>query len=126
MELTEGQTRIALASKDVEQPRTGARRFVACSECPNSERRGPSSVSTISDQEGMAVTRARAEVYRRRAQECFDLARKISLETERAVIVDIAQTWLRLAEQQEMLHAQLTEQPQQQEQTQPKDDDKKE
>jgi hypothetical protein len=53
--------------------------------------------------EGMAVTRARAEEYRRRAQECFDLARKISLESERAVVLDMAGTWLRLAEQQETL-----------------------
>ena len=74
----------------------------------------------------MAVTRARAEEYRRKAQECLDLARKISLERERAVIVDIAQPWLRLAEQQETLHPPLTEQPQQQQQTQPKDEDKKE
>ena len=63
-----------------------------------------------------ALTRARAEQYRRRAQECRDIARQISLETERAVI--LAETWLRLAEQQE------TEQPQQQQQIQPKADEK--
>jgi hypothetical protein len=74
----------------------------------------------------MAVTRARAEEYRRKAQECFDLAREISLESERAVVLDMAQTWLRLAEQQEKLQPPVTEQAQQQQQTQPKDDDKKE
>ena len=47
------------------------------------------------------MTRARTEEYRRRAQECFDVARKISLERDRAVILDIAQSWLRLAEQEE-------------------------
>jgi hypothetical protein len=39
------------------------------------------------------VTRARAEDYRRRAQECLDLARAISLERERAVLIDMAQNW---------------------------------
>jgi hypothetical protein len=47
------------------------------------------------------LTRARAEEFRRKAQECFDLARKISLERDRVVVLDIAQSWLRLAEQQE-------------------------
>jgi hypothetical protein len=35
------------------------------------------------------MTRTRAEEYRRKAQECLDLAPKISLERERAVILDI-------------------------------------
>jgi hypothetical protein len=77
----------------------------------------------------MAVTRARAEDYRRRAQECLDLARAISLERERAVLIDMAQNWLRLAKdqdaQEEIIQPPVTEQPQQQ-QIQPKDDDKKE
>jgi hypothetical protein len=81
----------------------------------------------------MAVTRARAEEFRRKAKECFDVARKISLERDRAVILDIAQSWLRLAEQQET--QEITPPPavgqpqaaaQQQQQTQPKDEDKKE
>jgi hypothetical protein len=75
----------------------------------------------------MAVTRARADEYRRRAQECLELAPKISLEKERALVLDIAQNWRRLAEQQEKLQPPLTEQPQQQQQqAQPKDDDNKE
>jgi hypothetical protein len=83
----------------------------------------------------MAVTRTRAEEYRRRAQECLDLARKISLERERAIILDMAQSWLRLAEQQEAQEENpsppaVEQQPlaaaQQQQQVQPKDEDKKE
>jgi hypothetical protein len=77
----------------------------------------------------MAVTRARAEEYRRRAQECQELAPKISLESERAVVLDMAQTWLRLAEQQETLgeiiQPPVTEQAQQEQQVQPKDEENK-
>jgi hypothetical protein len=72
-----------------------------------------------------AVTRARAEECRRKAQECLDLPRAISLKTERAVLIDMAQSWLRLAEEQDG-----QEQPQsvaqQRQQAQPKDDDTKE
>jgi hypothetical protein len=78
----------------------------------------------------MAVTRAKAEEYRRRAQECLDLARKISLGRDRVVILDVAQRGLRLAEQQErqeeIIQPPVTEQPQQQQQTKPKDEDKEE
>ena len=79
------------------------------------------------------MTRTRAEEYRRRAQECLDLARKISLERERAIILDMAQSWLRLAEQQEAQEENpsppAVEQPpqaaaQQQQKVQPKDEDK--
>lgn len=81
----------------------------------------------------MAVTRTRAEEYRRRAQECLDLARTLSLETARASLIDMAQSWLRLAEEQEEHEAVIpppaVERPQpvvqQQQQVQPKDDDKK-
>jgi len=80
------------------------------------------------------MTRARAEEFRRRAQECFDLARAISLETDRAILIDIAQTYLRLAEEQEaqeeIISPPVTEQPQavaqQQQQVQPNDAYKKE
>jgi hypothetical protein len=80
------------------------------------------------------MTRTRANEYRRRAQECLDLARKISLERDRAVVLDIAQSWLRLAEQQETQEEipppPAVEQPQpaaqQQQRVQPKDGDKKE
>lgn len=78
------------------------------------------------------MTRIRAEEYRRRAQECLDLARTLSLETARASLIDMAQRWLRLAEEQERHDAGLpppapaAERPQpvvqQQQQTQPRDD----
>jgi ribosomal protein L17 len=71
--------------------------------------------------EGMAVTRARAKEYRRRAQECLDLARAMSLERDRAVLVDTAQNWLRLAEQQDAQKEII-----QQQQVQPENKDKKE
>jgi uncharacterized protein HemY len=83
----------------------------------------------------MAVSRSRAEEFRRKAQEYFDLAGTISLETDRAIVIDIAQNYLRLAEEQEAQEAVIqppptAEQPQpmaqQQQQVQPKDDDKKE
>jgi hypothetical protein len=80
------------------------------------------------------MTRTRAEEYRRKAQECFDLARAISLKTNRAIVIDMAQNWLRMAEEQEaqeeIAPPPTVEQPQaaaqQQQQVQPKDDDKKE
>jgi hypothetical protein len=75
----------------------------------------------------------RAEEYRHRAQECLELARSISLETARQALIDMAQSWLRLAQEQEA-SAPLGEaepppqqqQQQQQQQDQLKDDDKKE
>ena len=80
------------------------------------------------------MTRDRADEYRRRAQECLDFARKISLERDRAVILEMAQGWLRLAEEQETQERNpsppAVEQPQaaaqQQQQVQPKNDDRKE
>ena len=81
------------------------------------------------------MTRARAEEYRRKAQEYFDLARTISLKTDRATLLDIAQNYLRLAAEQEAQEAVMQPPPvaeqsqpaaQQQQQVQPKDDDKKE
>jgi hypothetical protein len=81
----------------------------------------------------------RAEEYRRRAQECLELARSISLETARQTLIDMAQSWLRLAQEQEaseplgeaeprpqQQQQQPQQQQQQQQQDQPKDDDKKE
>jgi hypothetical protein len=62
------------------------------------------------------MTRARAEEYRRRAQECLDAARLISIETSRAALLDMAQSWLRLAEEQEgreeIIRSRVSEQPQ--------------
>jgi hypothetical protein len=72
----------------------------------------------------------RAEEYRHRAQECLELARSISLETARQALIDMAQSWLRLAQEQEasapLGEAEPPPQQQQQQQDQLKDDDKKE
>lgn len=78
----------------------------------------------------------RAEEYRHRAQECLELARRISLETARQALIDMAQSWLRLAQEQEASaplgeaepppQQQQPQQQQQQQQDQLKDDDKKE
>jgi hypothetical protein len=84
------------------------------------------------------VTRARAVEYRRLAQQCLGLARSVSTEEARVLLVDMATHWLRLAEEQEDESANIEavnstdpwwkSQPaaQQQQQVQPKDDDKKE
>jgi hypothetical protein len=83
----------------------------------------------------MVVTRSRAEAYRRLAQECRATARNVSTEEGRANLLAMAQVWERLADEQdqgsdltEAPTPQPTEQPavQQQQQIQPKNDDKKE
>ena len=47
------------------------------------------------------MSRARAEDYRRQAQECLDVARTLSLDDARATLIDMARIWLRLAKEQE-------------------------
>ena len=66
----------------------------------------------------MVVT-TRAEEYRRLAKRCLEMMRTVSSPDGRATLVDMAQVWLRLAEEQERA-------AQQQQQIQRKDDDKKE
>jgi hypothetical protein len=82
------------------------------------------------------MTRERAEEYRQQARECLDVARTAPPGAMRTTLIDAAQTWLRLAKEQEHEDANIDlpppspveEQPavQQQQQEQPKDDDKKE
>ena len=77
------------------------------------------------------VAKNRADQYRQRAQECLDLARALSFGAKRQVLTDMAQTWLELAEEQEAAIPPIpsgSDQPimQQQQQAQPKNDDKKE
>jgi hypothetical protein len=74
------------------------------------------------------VAKNPAVLYRQRAQECLDLARTLTFGTERQVLIDMAQTWLELAEEQEAAMPSGSYQPvmQQQQQAQPKNDDKKE
>ena len=73
------------------------------------------------------MSRDRAEQYRRLARECLEMARTISFGTKREILIDMAQTWLRLAEEQEVAIPPIKAekaQPvmQQQQQVQPKDD----
>jgi hypothetical protein len=47
------------------------------------------------------VTGARAEQYRRLARQCLAMARTVSTEEARAELTLMAQTWFRLAEEQD-------------------------
>jgi hypothetical protein len=82
------------------------------------------------------VTRTKAEEYRRLAQECLETARSFPDGERRTTLLQMAQVWQRLADQQDQ-GSDLTEVPapppateqqsaQQQQQIQPKDDSKKE
>jgi hypothetical protein len=82
------------------------------------------------------VTRARAEQYRRLAQECLAAARMAWTGEARIASLEMARSWFRLAEEQDNESANIAVPPpaagesqpaaQQQQQIQPKDDDKKE
>jgi hypothetical protein len=84
------------------------------------------------------VTRARAEEYRRLAEECLTTARTVTTEEARDALIERAELWFRLAKEQDHESADIhgsapptaagESQPvaQQQQQVQPKDDDKKE
>jgi hypothetical protein len=84
----------------------------------------------------MAVTRSKAEAYRLLARECLAAARSASTEEGRTALADMAHHWFRLAEQQDdesasidgpaPLPAAKDSRPvaQQQQQVQPKEDDK--
>jgi hypothetical protein len=74
------------------------------------------------------VTRARAKEYRSLAEECLAAMRTVSTEEARAVLIERAQYWLRLAKEQddESTAGESQSAAQQQQQIQPKDDDKKE
>ena len=65
--------------------------------------------------------------YRHRARECLEIARASPLGEKRTILLDMAQTWLRLAEEEESTSAVETSQPvvQQQQQIQPIKDEKK-
>jgi hypothetical protein len=85
-----------------------------------------------------AVTRKKAEEYRRLAQQCRAMACTLSNAQARVSALQMAQVWQRLADEQDR-HPDLADRPprppgpgqvqpvvQQQQQVQPKDDDKKE
>jgi hypothetical protein len=88
------------------------------------------SVGVTGDQEGsVLVTRTRSEEYRRLAEDCLVAARSTLKEDVRAALTDQAAHWFRLAQEQEEDGANIEgRQPvaQQQQQVQPKDDDKNE
>ena len=72
--------------------------------------------------------RVLAERYRRRAQECLEIARALSSGEKRIILIDMAQTWLRLAEEEEAsIPPSVVEQSQPvvQQQIQPNKDGKK-
>jgi hypothetical protein len=66
----------------------------------------------------------KAEAYRRHAQQCMDAAQRIQNAEERAILLEIAQRWIRLAEKEQHAPSSSTEPGQQQQQVQPKDDEK--
>jgi hypothetical protein len=71
----------------------------------------------------MAVTWTRAEEYRQHAQQCLQAAQRIQNAEQRAIMLQIAQRWTLLAEEEDALSS-CTEPAQQQQQVQPKDDKK--
>ena len=81
----------------------------------------------------LPMTRERAEEYRRLAQECLAMARTASTPEGRSTLIDMAETWLRRAEEQKHAGSSLQVPPQpgpvedrpvvrQQQQVQPKDE----
>ena len=68
-----------------------------------------------------------ATLYRRRARACLEIART-SFGEKRIILIDLAQSWFRLAEEQEASMPPTVEGShavvQQQQKIQPKDDDK--
>ena len=77
-----------------------------------------------------AIVTNRAVEYRRLARQCMSTARTISTQERRDTLVQMAQVWLCLAEEQDAAIGPrlIEDQPvmQQLQQVQPKDDDKKE
>ena len=65
-------------------------------------------------------------LYRRRARACLGMARILAPGEKRAMLTDMAQTWLRLAEELEAANLVGDQPMMQQQQIQLKDDDKKE
>jgi hypothetical protein len=64
----------------------------------------------------MRVVASREAEYRRLARECLEMARTVTTENARAALIEMAQVWQRLAEEQEASAASA----QQQQQIQPK------
>jgi hypothetical protein len=71
---------------------------------------------------GLRIVTSRADEYRRRAQQCLEMARTFGDRNARVTLSHMAQAWLRLAE----MTAPKQKRPivQQQQQIQPNDDKK--
>jgi hypothetical protein len=67
---------------------------------------------------------SKAEQYRQHAQDCLDAAHRIQNAEERAIMLEIAERWIRLAEKEQ--DASSSAAPAQQQQQAPPKDDKKE
>jgi hypothetical protein len=67
---------------------------------------------------------AKADEYRRHAQECREAASRVHGEEERSILLHIAQIWQRLADQEEVCCRSSAEQAaaQQRQQIQPDED----
>jgi hypothetical protein len=91
-------------------------------------------VRLVGTKRARIVTRTRAEEYRRLAQQCLAMARSASTEEGRATLLEAAQSWFRLVEEQDHESANIESVPpnsveerpvvQQQQQVQPKDESK--
>jgi hypothetical protein len=57
------------------------------------------------------MTSRKAETYRRDAAICIDIAKRISITEERELMLDMAQRWLRFAEQAETQEAEAGDKP---------------
>jgi hypothetical protein len=64
---------------------------------------------------------SRAEEYQQHAQQCLDAAQRIQNAEKRAILLEMAQRWMRLAEKEDAPSS-STEPSQQQQQVRPKDD----
>jgi hypothetical protein len=74
---------------------------------------------------GSGAVASRADEYRRRAQQCLEMARAFRDREAQVILSHMAEAWLRLAERDDFLPLAEQAQPivQQQQQSQPKDDE---
>src|SRR5215813_9722276 len=82
----------------------------------------PPAFRHLADRRARVVAVSRADEYRRRAQQCLEMARRFGDRDARVTLSHMAQVWLRLAERN--VPKQTQPAFQQQQQIQPKDDDK--